>query len=249
LNSPLFQELDYRPSPIGVLSLRRRRRPGTGDEIYEIKLDDGYLMSSLFTVGEIALADRALASVGGRDLNVVVGGLGLGYTAKAALDHDNVRSLVVVEAIPEVIEWHQRHLLPLGKAIAKDPRCRLVCGNFFNMAAAGALFDPEHPGRRYDAVLVDIDHSPRHLLDAANASFYEVPGLQALCDKLVEDGVFALWSTDPPDEAVLSRLRAVFAHADAKVVEFDNPYQPGPAFNTIYLAHKRDVHSSGRRSG
>jgi hypothetical protein len=129
--------------------------------------------------------------------------------------------------------------MPLGKAIAEDPRCRLVCGNFFNLAAGGSLLDPEHPDRLHDAILVDIDHSPRHLLHAANATFYEVPGPLALSDKLVEDGVFALWSTDPPDEAFLTRLRAIFAHVAADVVEFDNPYQPGPAFNTIYLARKR----------
>ena len=58
MNSPLFQELDYRPSPIGALSLWRRRRLSAGDDLHEIKLDDGYLMSSLFAVGEIALADR-----------------------------------------------------------------------------------------------------------------------------------------------------------------------------------------------
>jgi spermidine synthase len=221
-----------------MLSLRRRRRSADDVDIYEIKLDDGYLMSSLFTAGEIALADRGLAELGGRDLDVVVGGLGLGYTAMAALARRNVRTLMVVEAIPEVIEWHQRHLLPLGEALTNDPRCRLVCGNFFELAAPGGSFEPEHPSRQYDAILVDIDHSPRHVLHPANAAFYKVAGLLALADKLVPDGVFALWSTDPPDEEFLSRLRAVFATATADIVLFDNPYQSAVALNTIYVARK-----------
>jgi len=238
LSATLFEELDYRPSPIGMLSLRRRRRSADDVDIYEIKLDDGYLMSSLFTAGEIALADRGLAELGGRDLDVVVGGLGLGYTAMAALACRNVRRLVVVEAIPEVIEWHQRHLLPLGEALTNDPRTRLVCGDFFDMAAADGNFEPEHPRRHYDAILVDIDHSPRHVLHPANAAFYKVAGLLALADKLVPDGVFALWSTDPPDEEFLARLQAVFATARADIVEFDNPYRSAVALNTIYVARK-----------
>lgn len=235
----LFEELDYRPSPIGTLSLRRRRRSAEGEDIYEIKLDEGYLMSSLFTEGEVALAERALAGFGKRPLHVVVGGLGLGYTAKAALDAANVRRLVVVEAIPEVIEWHRRHLLPLGRVLAEDPRCRFVEGDFFAMAAAGGSFEPDARDRRYDAVLVDIDHSPRHLLHPSNAPFYEVEGLLALADKLAEGGTFALWSTDPPDPDFVRRLEAVFAAVEAERIEFRNPYQDEPAANTVYIARKR----------
>jgi len=238
MSKAMFEELDYRPSPIGTLSLRRRRRSADSEDVYEIKLDDGYLMSSLFTAGEIALADLALPGLGRRRIDVVVGGLGLGYTAKAALDRANVRSLIVVEAIPEVVEWHRRHLLPLGEAIVGDGRCRLVYGNFFGMAAASGSFEPDQPGRRYDAVLVDIDHSPRRLLHRDHAGFYEVEGLLALSDKLADDGVFALWSTDPPDDEFLGRLKSVFATAKAEVVAFDNPYRSHPARNTIYLAEK-----------
>jgi hypothetical protein len=76
--SLLFEELDYRPTPIGALSLRRRRELSLGVDVFEIKLGDEYLMSSLFTVSEIALARLGLAKLSGTDLDVVVGGLGLG---------------------------------------------------------------------------------------------------------------------------------------------------------------------------
>lgn len=203
-------------------------------EIYEIKLDDGYLMSSQFTAGEIALTERGLAGFGDRPIDVVVGGLGLGYTAKAALDSAKVRDLVVVEAIPEVVEWHQRHLVPLGAELST--RCRFVVGDFFAMAAAGGRFEPDREDRRYDAILVDIDHSPRDLLHPANASFYEAEGLRALAGKLLPGGVFALWSTDAPDEEFIARLRSVFEDVEAQVIAFDNPYREQPASNTIYRA-------------
>jgi hypothetical protein len=76
--SAAFEELDYRPTPFGAISLRRRRSLTTGDDIFEIKLGDEFLMSSLFTASEIALARLALAGLPGESLDVVVGGLGLG---------------------------------------------------------------------------------------------------------------------------------------------------------------------------
>lgn len=236
--SLLFEELDFRPSAIGTLSLRRRRHSILADDIYEIRLDEGYLMSSLFTAGEVALADYALEGFGDDRIRVVVGGLGLGYTAKAALDRKNVTSLVVVEAIPEVVEWHQRGLLPLGKVLSEDQRSKFVIGNFFEMSAPGGCFEPESPTRQYDAILVDIDHSPRHLLHPANAAFYDFAGLLAVADKLQAGGVFALWSTDPPDEEFMQRLGIAFPEVRAEVVEFENPYQERPATNTIYIARK-----------
>ena len=119
-----FEELDYRPTPMGVLSLRRRRRPSSDVDIYEIKLDDEFLMSSQFTVAEIELARLGLAALSREGLDVVVGGLGLGYTAQAVLENSGVRSLIVVDALAEVIEWHEQGLLPLGKQLTGDPRCR-----------------------------------------------------------------------------------------------------------------------------
>jgi spermidine synthase len=236
-DSPLFEELDYRPSPIGTLILRRRRISVNSPDIYEIKLNEGYLMSSQFTAGEVALAEIALEGFGDRPLDVVVGGLGLGYTAKAALDCANVRDLLIIEAIPEVVEWHQRHLVPLGKELAA--RSRFAVGDFFAMAARGGSFEPGRENSRYDAILVDIDHSPRDLLHPTHASFYEVDGLKALADKLVERGVFALWSTDKPDSDFIQKLEQVFDSVEAKQITFANPYQERPATNTVYRAVSR----------
>src|SRR3954471_24057079 len=103
-----FEELDFRPTPMGVLSLRRRRSLTSGVDIYEIKLGDEFLMSSQFTAAEIELARLGLAALDRPDLDVVVGGLGLGYTAQAALENAAVRSLIVVDALGEVIEWHEQ---------------------------------------------------------------------------------------------------------------------------------------------
>jgi len=233
-----FEELDYRPTPIGALSLRRRRSPSTGLDVYEIKLGDEYLMSSQFTAAEIELARLGLAALTRGDLDVVVGGLGLGYTAKAVLEHASVRSMVVVDALGEVIEWHEQGLLPLGKELTGDPRCRLVHGDFFAMTLSTDGYDPQAPRRRFDAVLVDIDHSPRKLLHPRNAALYEKDGLARLSEHLHPDGVFALWSNDPPDEAFERVLAEVFATTAAHVVTFNDLAGEHIATNTVYVARK-----------
>src|ERR1700689_2595257 len=99
-----FEELDFRPTPIGVLTLRRRRQLSTGIDIFEIKLGDEFLMWSLFTAAEIELARLGLAglaqtSLKRTGLDVVVGGLGLGYTAQAVLEHAAVGRLTVGEPL------------------------------------------------------------------------------------------------------------------------------------------------------
>ena len=205
--SLLFEELDYRPTPIGELSLRRRRELRLGVDVLEIKLGEEHLMSSLLTTSEIALARLGLAPL--RDdgaLDVVVGGLGLGYTAQAVLEHSAVRSLVVVEMLEAVIDWHREGLLPLGPELTADPRCRFVAGDFFAMTGSASGFDAEQPGRRFDAILVDIDHSPEALLDERSRGFYLPQGLRVLAGHLRPGGVFGLWSNDRPDPAFVERL-------------------------------------------
>lgn len=235
-----FQELDWRPTPMGVISLRVRWDPMARAEVHEIKLDDDFLMSSLFIQGEIDVARLALAELhrgpvpdGGYD--VVVGGLGLGHTALTVLDDPDVRSLAVVEALPEVVSWHEAKLIPAGERLTADNRCRLAQGDFFALAASEDL-DPEAPGRRFHAVVVDIDHSPRHLLNPSHAPFYEPDGVHRLLGHLRPGGVFALWSNDPPDEEYTDVLREAFTDVRAEVVSFPNPYQEHPATNTVYLA-------------
>jgi spermidine synthase len=236
--SARFEELDWRPTPMGAISLRRRRDPSSGDDVYEIKLDDDFLMSSMFTAGEIALTRLGLAEQAGSDLDVVVGGLGLGYTAAAVLDDARVRSLVVVETLGEVIEWHERGLLPLGSRLTSDPRCRLLHRDFFTMVDEHGTLDPEIGAQRLHAVLLDIDHSPRHVLDPRHALFYEPAGLHRLAGILHPGGVFALWSNDPPDDEFTDVLTSVFGEARAQVVDFPNPLQERTAANTVYLAKK-----------
>ena len=230
-----FAELDFRSTPRGDVSLRRRHDPVLRTDVYEVLLGDEYLMSSAFTVAEEELARLVLAELSGQDLTVVVGGLGLGYTAAAALTDPRVSSVRVVDAFDAVIDWHQRRLLPASAVLVDDPRCALIGADFFaglTEAAAWGL----RPDETVDAVLLDIDHSPRHLLHPDHAVLYDRTGLAALAARLQPGGVFGLWSDDPPDEPFLTELASVFSDVTAHAVPFANPYTGGTSSNTVYVA-------------
>ncbi|WP_218221951.1 spermidine synthase [Nesterenkonia sp. Act20] len=230
-----FEELDFQPTPMGELMLRRRTEAGTGTDIYEVKLGEEFLMSSLFTVAEEQMATLGLAAASGDELDVLVGGLGLGYTAVTALGDDRVRSLEVIDALGEVIGWHQRKLLPVSPALVEDPRTNLRRDDFFAVVRQ----DPAADAPRYDVILLDVDHSPRHTLAPSHADLYTVPGLTALAQHLNEGGVFTLWSDDAPDEEFSATLASVFDDTQAHVVDFDNHLTGGTSSNTVYVGIRR----------
>jgi len=249
MTTPVFEELDYQSTPIGDISLRRRTEPKLeGKMVYEVKLDEDFLMSSLFTEAEIQLAKLGLDALSDDDhspqaLDVIVGGLGLGYTAAAVLEHTTVRSLTVVELLQPVIDWHQRGLVPLGEQLHADSRCTLLAADFFSMAMSESGFFPATPSRKVHAVLLDIDHSPSHLLNAGNSAFYSETGLQKLAARLQPGGIFGLWSDDAPDSAFTRLLDKVFESSKTHVITFANPYTGGESANTVYLA--RNAAKSG----
>jgi spermidine synthase len=233
-----FEELDYQQTYLGELILRRRGVPSLGgQEVFEVKLGDAFLMSSLFTTGEIALAKLGLTGLDAPQLEVVIGGLGLGYTTETVLDHPKVKFVLVIEALAAVINWHQSGLVPLGPKLVADQRCHLIHDDFFMLASSPDRgFDPQTPGHRFHAILLDIDHSPRHLLHPNNAAFYEPAGLSRLTTYLHPGGVFAQWSNDPPDDKFLKALDSTFAESQAHVVTFHNPLQNREAASTVYVA-------------
>ncbi len=232
-----IEELAYHKTPLGELILRRRTETLLQNtEVFEVKLGDEFLMSSLFTEGERELSRLGLAGLRG-ELDVLVGGLGLGYTAAAALENKNVRSLLVIDLFQEVIDWHQKMLVPMGAILSEDKRCEMRQGDFFELARTG--FDIFAKKRKFDAILLDIDHTPTHFLDQNNKSFYGAEGLESFCRQIKTGGAFALWSNDPFDKNFTKHLESVFGAARAYNIEFSNPYTNSTSVNSVYTAHKK----------
>tara|TARA_Y100000588_G_scaffold39928_2_gene38142 strand:- start:9742 stop:10431 length:690 start_codon:yes stop_codon:yes gene_type:complete len=225
-----FEELDYAQTPLGELILRRRRTT-RGSEVFEVKLNGEFLMSSLVNDSEVALAEEALNELDGQDHSVVIGGLGLGHTTAAALAFSTVASLTVIEVLHEVIAWHTNRLVPLAARLVGDPRCAFVHTDFFDWLRLS-------PEDLHHAILVDIDHTPEHLLADTHRSFYEPAGLTRVRKRLHSGGVFALWSGGDPIPEFISKLESVFDSVEARPLIFQNPLLDIEDTNTIYIARK-----------
>jgi spermidine synthase len=188
MSSSNLEILAYETTPLGDLCLRRREllsRPGT--VITEITLDHELLMSSYNTASERALAEETLARHAGRDLSVLVGGLGLGYTANEVLQSTRVRRVEVIEFLPDVVGFLRDGLIPLSPALLADPRFSVREGDVYATLCAPA-------NERWDLVLIDVDHSPDEHLGNANESFYTVSGLASAKHHLAPGGILAVWS-------------------------------------------------------
>jgi spermidine synthase len=181
--------LAYEETPLGILCLRRRktlREPRRW--ITEITLNHEFLMSSLHTDSEEALATLPLGMLSGHNLQVLVGGLGLGYTALAALRSPHVQSVDVIEYLPQVIVWTQKGLTPVAAELNADPRLGIEHNDIFQILSRDAA------AKQYDAILIDIDHSPDDQLVETQRDLYNVSGLSRAAGHLRPGGVFALWS-------------------------------------------------------
>ena len=234
-----FEELDFRPTPMGVLSLRRRRLPATEIDIYEIKLGDEYLMSSRFTVAEIELARLGLAALLRADLDVVVGGLGLGYTAQAALENP---ARAIADRGRRVGRGHR--MARAGAASARqatDRRSALPPGQWRLLCDVGFGRGLRSRQRRGAASMrcwwISITRRETCCI-RATPRCTSARGLRRLAEHLNPGGVFALWSNDPPDAAFSAALAEVFATSDAHVVSFDNSFGDHDASNTVYIGVK-----------
>lgn len=238
MHKPELEELAFHHTLLGELILRRRTVPSLDNaEVFEIKLDDAFLMSSLNTETEVALAKIPLKQLGEGTHDVLIGGLGLGYTAKAALDCANVRTVSVIEVLPQVIDWHRRGIVPLGRWLMAEPRFKVIHGDFFEWALSHEAVTQEDLPQSFGAILIDIDHSPEYLLHPAHRRFYEEESLRRLAEHLAPGGVFGLWSADPPQASFVRKMEAVFDTVTTHEVEFFDLLRNEPDANTIYLAH------------
>ncbi|MEE2679658.1 MAG: spermidine synthase [Myxococcota bacterium] len=219
MSDPPIEFLAHQDTPIGTLILRRWPHPTATDTwVTEITVDHEFLMSSHVTVSERALSRIALEMHTGPELRVLVGGLGLGYTAWEALQSPRVSHVDVVEFVPAVVDWMRAGLVPLSETLAAEPRLEITTGDVFAQLAR----PPEASDPHYDAILIDVDHSPEEHLDLRrNRPFYTEAGLRSARQHLAPNGVLGVWSY-AESSPFAHALRRVFRDVRVTPVTFAN---------------------------
>jgi len=202
-------------TPRGEIALRR-----AGDH-FEIISNGVFLMDSRGGVSERLLVGAALDAVR-PGAQVLIGGLGIGFSLQEAVASGVPAGITVVEREPAIVDWHATHLRRYTAAALADPRVEVVTADLVEW-----LQDTE---REFDAICLDIDNGPEWTVTDGNAFLYGDEGLLLLRRRLRPDSVLAIWSANASAEFA-ARLRDGFRQVD----EHQVPVQRGEP-DVVYLA-------------
>lgn len=197
-----------------------------GDE-WMVQVDRRVLMANHAFQSEVSLAEEAIARVEA-PRRVFIGGLGFGYTLRAALDVLPPTARVqVAELVPELVEWNRRHLRHLNDAACDDARCEIVVGDAFAQIVREKA--------SFDAILLDVDNGPEAISQAKNKRLYNDSGARACWDALTPGGVLSVWSAAPNDGYATRLKRQGFVTEVLRV-----PVRRGArATHVLFIARKR----------
>lgn len=204
----------------GEVALRRR-----GD-VVELIVNGAFAMDSVETASEIALADAALdAAPSGR---VLVGGLGLGYTAARLLD-GGASEIDIVELAEPLVDWAKAGITPQLQRVADDPRVRLHVADIADWIGTH--------DRTWDAICLDVDNGPSFLIHERNARLYRRDLLDIFHARLAPGGVLLIWC-----EERSPGLHATMRELDAAASEILMPIErEGRRFEyALYRCQRRD---------
>lgn len=209
IESPTYVEVARAESERGELVLRQRRAED-GPASLELRANGVFVMDTLETSTERALATAALALVE-HPRSVVVGGLGLGYTMHEVLADARVERCVVVEIEEALVGWMRDGTVPHGPALLADERVQVVVADI-------AVAMTEARPASYDLVLLDVDNGPGYLVHDANAGLYRAPYLRTVRDVLRPGGALVVWSAAEAPE-LEEALRVTFGNVEAAARE------------------------------
>jgi len=212
------------PGEAGELRLKQR-----GSE-FSIMLGSNELMNSRLSGSEEALATLSYDKLKGRPRpSILIGGLGMGFTLRAALAVvPKDATIVVAELVPAVVSWARGPMAEVFKGCLDDPRVGIHQGDVSELIRSSRA--------KFDAILLDVDNGPDGLTRQSNDGLYDFAGLKAAREALRPGGVLAVWSSGP-DASFTRRVRdsgfvveAVNSRANGK---------RGGARHVIWLAQKK----------
>ena len=228
--------LAYEETPLGLLCLRRRdvlSQPGA--QVTEVTLNHEFLMSSRLTDSERALTTGGLSrlSASSVDRSVLVGGLGLGYTAAEAIRDESVANVEVVEFLPQVIRWLADGLIPLADELNQSDDLTITPGDIYQRLAMP-------PSQRFDLIIIDVDHSPQDVLGDQSHGFYTAEGLARAQAHLKPGGVLGVWSY-AEDTPLRAQMKSVFTSVEVDKVIAWNDLIDVEQTDWLFYGRKHDL--------
>ena len=218
--------------------LGRARTPGGGAELvlrqrdteFSIRADNLELMNS-----RVYGSEEAMAKLGCQNLSkhprprVLIGGLGMGYSVRTALDilGDNAQ-VVVAELVPAVVEWNRGVLADLAGRPLDDRRVELHVGDVVQLIKTAR--------GEYDAIMIDVDNGAESIVRKGNDWLYSLPGLTTTYAALRPGGVMAMWSAGPQPAFVRLLRRAGFEVDEVKVRARGGSNRKGGAHHVVWIA-------------
>lgn len=199
--------LDTAKVPGGTTELRLKQR---GDE-FSIMLGTNELMNSRLSGSEQALAELVSARIAAKTKpKLLIGGLGMGFTLRAALAHfSRDADIVVAEIVPEVIAWAHGPLATVFQGSLEDPRVQVLEADVGHLIATSK--------RGYDAILLDVDNGPEAISREQNNGLYDISGLKTARAALRPGGVLAVWSSGPSPEFTRRLGKAGFSVEEVRI--------------------------------
>jgi spermidine synthase len=223
-----WEQIDTARVPDADVELRLMRR---GDE-FSMMLGQNELMNSRLSGSEEALATLACKRIEGIERpQVLIGGLGMGFTLRAALTVLGAEArIVVAELVPAVIAWAREPMADLFGNSLTDPRASIREADVIDVIQSSPS--------AFDAILLDVDNGPEALIRKANDALYDLKGLKAIRRALRPGGVLAVWSSGP-NASFSKRLRA--ADFDVNEVGVRATSKRSGARHVIWFATRSDV--------
>lgn len=193
--------------PDGGGELRLMRRAAE----FSIMLGTTELMNSRLSGSEEALARLSCAAISGRARpHILIGGLGMGFTLRAALaELPPEAKITVAELVPAVVDWAKGEMAPIFGTCLEDPRVSMALGD------VGPLI--RRHAQHFDAILLDVDNGPDGLTRKANDAIYGLKGLAAARAALTPGGVLSVWSSAPDADFTKRLARSGFGVEEVKV--------------------------------
>jgi spermidine synthase len=220
-----WKVIDSVSTPDGVIELRQR-----GDRDFLILINNRVLMNSSANRSEMVLGEQACSALSARPRpHVLIGGMGMGLTLRAALDSlSNDARVIVAELNPVVVNWCRGPLANLTNRAIEDPRVTVVIEDVARVISRAAGRD----AKKNDAIIIDLYEGPGTGTDPVHDPFYGSRALETTAAALASGGIFAVWG-ESPDAGFEKRLASAGFSMDRQ-----RPGRGGLR-HVVYVAKKR----------